>query len=781
MIFEKDKQFILSTKKTSYVFGVNKEGLLEHMHYGAKVSIPREENDDGFKAMAEKVSHMKGNTICYTKDSLAQPEDMLLEVSALGKGDYREPFIELEYADGSETSDFIYLSADVLNTPVLTETLPCAYSEKAGDMEQLKVTLKERTMGVILDLYYTVFPECDVITRRAIVRNIGEEKVKIKRIMSLMLDFDETGYKLTTFGGAWAREMHIANTSVTHATVVNSTICGVSSSRNNPFVMLTKEDTNETAGEGYGFNLVYSGNHYEAACVNGFFKTRFVSGINPMGFEWTLAKGEAFETPEAVMTFTENGYRDISLNMQHFVKKHIVRGKHKEARRPILLNSWEAAYFDISESKLLSLAKKGKEAGIELFVMDDGWFKGRNDDTSSLGDWVVDKKKLPNGIEGLAEKVHALGLDFGIWVEPEMINENSDLYRAHPEYAMAIPGREQSLGRNQMNLDLTNPEVVEYIKNSMRSVFGAKGVNYVKWDMNRTFTDVYSSVLPAQRQAEAMHRYYMGLYDIMKTLTEEFPEVLVEGCASGGNRFDLGILSYFPQIWASDDTDACERTDIQTGYSYGYPMSTVTAHVSACPNHQTLRVSPIETRFNIASFGVLGYELNLCELTHEEFEKVKTQIETYKEWRDTFFYGDFYRIDKEQWMVVSPDKQHAVTVIWNKLCAPNAFYKKIRMTGLLSDTTYHVFNVSLKHNIKQFGGLINQVSPIHIRQDSFMQNTIARFYKMDGETEDYLVTGETLMHAGIKLTQSFGGTGYNSDTRLYQDFASRMYFIEAVK
>jgi len=781
MIFLKDNNFILNTKNTSYVFGVNKEGCLEHMHYGAKVAVPQRDDDDTFRALQEKISHMKGNTIVYTNDSLSQPEDMLLEISALGKGDYREAFIDVEYADGSRTSDFVFESALVLEEPCFANTLPTAIPEGEGSMEQLKVTLKERSKDVKLELIYSVFPESDVITRRAVLKNVGDNSVKIHRIMSMQLDLDSVGYKLTTFGGAWAREMHKQDTEVVHGTVVNSTTCGVSSSRNNPFVMLTDLETNEKSGEGYGFNLVYSGNHYEAANVNGFFKTRFVCGINPEGFEWLLDSNEEFETPEAVMTFSNNGYRGISLNMQHFVRKHIIRGKYKYAKRPVLLNSWEAAYFNITESKLLALAKKGKEAGMELFVMDDGWFKGRNDDTSSLGDWVVDTKKLPNGVEGLAKKVHELGIDFGIWVEPEMVNENSDLYRAHPEYAMDIPGRECALGRNQMNLDLTNPEVVDYIKDSMRKVFGIEGVNYVKWDMNRTFTDVYSKVLPADRQGETLHRYYIGLYDIMKTLTEEYPDILVEGCASGGNRFDLGILSYFPQIWGSDDTDAMERTDIQTGYSYGYPMSTVTAHVSAVPNHQTLRVTPIETRFNIASFGVLGYEINLNEVSNDDFEKIKTQVETYKEWRDTFFFGDFYRIDKDQWMCVAPDKKHAVTVVWNKLCAPNAFYKKIRTAGLDENRDYHVFNVQLKHNIKQFGALINQAAPIHIKQDSFVHNTIARFYKMNGEVEDYIVNGETLNNAGLKLTQAFGGTGYNDDTRLFQDFASRMYFIEAVE
>lgn len=779
MIAVRGNTFFLSTDNTSYIFGVTDEGLLEHYHYGKRVDVSDEAVTDSVRAMREKVSHGKGTTINYAKDSLTVTEDMLLEVSSVGKGDLREPFILVRYPDGSSTSDFIFKEAVVLDAPEMLKGMPSAIP--AGeDVKQLKVVLTERVRPVTLVLYYTVFEKCNVIIRRAVLVNSEKENIIIKRIMSAQLDIDEAGLKAITFGGNWGREMKRTDTIVENHTFVNATASGVSSNRSNPFVMLTKADATEEAGDCYGFNLIYSGNHYEAVDVSGFYKTRFITGINPQNFEWVLEPGEEFETPEAVMTYSAAGFRELSLNMQHFVKKHIVRGKYADKARPILLNSWEAAYFNISESRILSLAKKAKEAGVELLVMDDGWFKGRNDDTTSLGDWTEDKKKLPGGIEGLARKVNDIGLDFGIWVEPEMISEKSDLYEVHPEYAMTVPGRDNSPGRNQMILDLTQPEVREYVKNSMRRVIGAKGVSYVKWDMNRMFSDVYSKALPPERQGECAHRYVLGLYEILKTLTEEFPDVLFENCASGGNRFDLGMTAYMPQTWGSDDSDAYERTFIQTGYSYGYPMSTVTAHVSACPNHQTLRNTPLDTRFNVAAFGVLGYEINLGECSAEDFKAIKTQIETYKEWRDVFFGGDFYRVDDTQWMVVSPDKKRAVTMIWNGLCNPNEFYRKIKTVGLAEDKTYHVYNVKLRHNIKQFGSLVNQVAPVHVKQDSLMHNTIAKFVKMDGEVEDYTVSGEFLNNVGIKLTQAFGGTGYNSETRLFQDFSSRMYFIESI-
>lgn len=781
MIICKDKLLLLNTNKTSYAIKLRDDGGLEHLHYGGHISTPLE-GEDTLRAMEEKISHGKGMTIAYAKGSDFTMDDALLERSSEGKGDFREPSIIVEYADGSRTSDFKYESFEILDAPEYSKCYPNAIASSDETPMQLKITLSESVHNDIkLIEYYTVFEGADCITRRAVLVNNSNAPVKIHKFMSMMLDIDETGLNYTTFGGSWAREMDKSTVNVTHARVVNSSNTGITSNRSNPFVMLTHEDTTETSGEGYGFNLIYSGNHYESVEASAFYKTRFQSGINPETFEWLLNEGESFETPEAVMTFSSKGFEGISHNMHRFVRNHIVRGKFKDKVRPVLINSWEASYFKISESKLLTLAGKAKEAGIELFVMDDGWFKGRNDDHSSLGDWTPDSSKLPNGVEGLAAKVHKLGLDFGIWVEPEMVNEDSDLYRAHPEYALSIPGREQSLGRNQMVLDLTNPEVSEYIKNAMRNVFKTPGVNYVKWDMNRLFSDVYAKALSGEHQGETYHRYVLALYDICNSLMSEFPDILFEGCSSGGARFDLGILCYFPQIWGSDDSDARERTIIQTGYSYGYPMSTIGAHVSACPNHQTLRNTPIDTRFNVASFGVLGYELNLSELSKEDFERVKAQVAIYKEWREVFFKGEFYRVGKDEWVVVSPDRKKAVAMIWNELVRPNDFYRKLRVRGLDDDKLYHIYNIQLKHNLKEFGSLVNQVAPIHIKQDSLLHNTIARFVKMDGEVEDYLIKGEVLNNAGIKLTQAFGGTGYNGETRLFQDFASRLYFIESVE
>jgi alpha-galactosidase len=777
MIFSKDRFFLLNTESSSYAFSVTDEGVVTHLHFGGKINVPGE-MEKAAEALQEKVSHGKGTTVEYKPGTNISMDDVLLEVSAPGKGDIRDFFLEIEYEDGTVTSDFLFDSYEILDPHENTcETMPLSY----GADDLIKITLKEAVKPVKLELFYSVFEKENVIARRAVLRNEGSEKIKLHRIMSNQVDFYGADYKMITFGGNWVREMEMHETKVSHGLFVNRTLSGVSSNRNNPFVMVGGDDFTEKHGEGYGFNILYSGNHYEALDVSGFYKTRFLQGICPETFEWTIEPGASFETPEAVMTYSDTGYRGVSLNMQHFVKKHIVPGRFRDETRPILLNSWEACYFKINETKLLNLASKAKEAGVELFVMDDGWFKGRNDDHTSLGDWEVDTEKLPNGIKGLSEKIHEMGLKFGIWVEPEMINEDSDLYRAHPEYAMKIEGRDHSLGRNQMILDLTNPEAVDFVIESMSRVFSSGKIEYVKWDMNRFFSDVYSRVLPHERQKETLHRYVINLYRIMKTLTERFPDILFEGCASGGNRFDLGILSYFPQIWGSDDTDAVMRMMIQRGYSYGYPMNTVGSHVSACPNHQTLRNTPLYTRYNIASFGAFGYEMNLGELTGEEFSEVKRQVEAQKKWRDVYFNGDFYVINDNQWMVVSEDKKKAIAVIFNKLVNPNDFFFNLKTEGLADDKIYHMYNEPLKHNIKEFGDLVNMVSPIRVKKDSLIHNVLAKVIKMDGEKEDYVVSGALLNKAGIRLTQAFGGTGYNSETRKFQDFESRIYYIEEVE
>ena len=802
MILQNNQIFVLHTAHTTYAFHVLPSGQLEHLYYGRKIRVKEPLTEESIAALVEKHSFPPGTSNVYSDEHKNfSLDDMRLEMSAYGKSDMREPFIEVIHADGSYTSDYVFDGFCVYAGKESFETLPGSYDEN-GEVEHLCITLKDKNADLKLELHYYVYADCDVITRSTRFINTSEDTVKLTRIMSTQLDFDTADFVFSTFNGSWAREMRRVDSPVYSGKHVNSTYSGNSSARANPFVMLSHETTTEDRGDCYGCNLIYSGNHYEAVEVSTYNKTRFVAGINPQSFCYEILPGAFFEAPEAVMTYSHEGYNGMSQHMHKFVNEHIVRGEWKKKERPVLLNSWEASYFDINERKLLNLAKAGKDAGIELFVMDDGWFGKRNDDTSSLGDWFVNKDKLPNGVKGLCEKVNALGLDFGIWVEPEMVNVNSDLYRAHPDWSLDIPGKDHSEGRNQRILDFGREDVQDYIIQVLSDLFGSCNIAYVKWDMNRNVSDFYAKDLPPHRQGEVAHRYMIGLYRVMKTLTERFPKILFEGCASGGNRFDLGILCYFPQIWASDDTDAMCRAEIQTGYSYGYPMSTVSAHVSACPNHQTLRVTPIETRFNVAAFGVLGYECNFCELQKEDMDAIKAQIALYKNWRKVLQYGSFYRGrtmcdalkangsrgaasvlvsgagNLTEWTCVSEDKKQAVGLLMQKLVAPNNQFDYYKAKGLEPEYEYQFTNRSLKFNIKDFGSLVNMISPIHIKQDSVTHNLIAKFVKLDGEKEACAAYGDALMHGGVHLKQAFAGTGYNGDVRPFQDFASRIYFME---
>ncbi len=782
--------FVLNTADTTYVMKLLENGQTEHLYYGPHIDVISSDGLCGHHV------YPPGNSSIYSKehDSFT-PEDMRYEISGPGKGDIREPMIEAVYADGSRTLDFVYDSHEVMKGRPVLPGMPSAYG-KDGEVESLIIKYKDRNGALLLKTVYTVFSDADVICRSCELINTSDEPVRIEKLMSIQLDMDPGNYVFHSFTGAWAREMKKSDIPLRAGKISVCSRTGSSSNRANPFFMISEKGCTEEAGICYGFNLIYSGNHYEAAERSAYGKIRVLSGIQPDGFEWILKKDESFASPEAVLCVSGEGFGGMSRRMHGFIREHIVRGKWQHKNRPVLLNSWEAAYFDISESRLVNLAKKAKSVGIELFVMDDGWFGKRDDDTSSLGDWYVNKKKLPRGVKGLADKICELGLMFGIWVEPEMVNEDSELYRAHPEWALRIPGKDHSTGRNQMFLDLCRSEVQDYIITKMSELFSSAPISYVKWDMNRNFTDVYSAALPAAQQGETAHRYILGLYRIMAALTKAFPNILFEGCASGGNRFDPGILSYFPQIWASDDSDAIARVSIQEGYSYGYPQSTYTAHVSDVPNHQTLRRTPLETRFNVAASAVLGYECNLSDLSSEELDAMKDQIALYKKWRPVLQFGDYYRCrgfsdaeDKNaldggdnkdaEWTIVSRDKKKAVSVVLQQLVHPNTHWLCIKPKGLDAAGKYRIRSRVFKTNLKDFGGLVNYVAPVHVKQDGAIHNILARFIRMETETEVHTISGSALMRAGVKLKAAFAGCGYSEQMRFYPDFASRMYFIEA--
>lgn len=796
MIETLNHTFSLHTAHTSYVLHADAVGNLLHLHYGEKLSIneqvlhallPKQVNQNGCSIIADASLP----TVCL--------DDYCLEISSRGQGDLKEPFVEIEYLDGSRSSDFRYEGYRIEKEKPIPTGLSGAY----GTAQTLVICLKERSHDIHMELFYSIFEECDCITRYARLINNGNEDVKITRLMSAQLDTQAFEWKITSFHGDWTREMNRYDMLLQAGKYVNDSATGFSSNKANPFVMFGDADTGEDHGSCYACNLIYSGNHRTSFEAGGHGKFRMLSGMNPDFFSWVLKPTQSFDSPESVLTHSANGYQDISLHMHAFVREHIVRGTWKYKERPILLNSWEACYFKVQEQRLLKLAKAASEVGIELFVLDDGWFGKRDNDSCSLGDWYDNQEKLPGGLSGLSRKIRALGMSFGIWVEPEMVNEDSDLYRAHPEWAVQIPGKAPSHGRNQLLLDLTNPKVQDYLIESMSDVFTRSKVNYVKWDMNRHMSDYYSQALPKEQQGEFSHRYIIGLYHVLDVLTQRFPKILFEACASGGNRFDLGMLCYMPQIWASDCTDAIGRGIIQNGYSYGYPQSVWSAHVSACPNHQTLRNTPLETRFAVASVGILGYECNLCDANTQELSQIKEQIKLYKSWRHTLQFGQLYRLrtgngcaygnlaltsrtipyhtDIVHWNIVSQDKNKAVGITLQGLVTANYSHHQFKSKGLADEKTYHFYNRVLKYDVRCMGDLINTLAPIHVKQDSCLHRVIAKYVKLDGEIEDITVSGAILNRVGVLLAQSYAGTGYAQNTAIYQDFDARMYLMEAIE
>lgn len=790
MIIVQDGCFALQTSHTTYLFRKDAAGNLLHLYYGEKIEITEGEQAQLSEALTPAIVNPNG---CSLIADTVQPalclDDVCLEISSRGKGDMREPFVELVLADGSMTSDFRYEGYEISEGIAVPEGLAGAYDDKG---ETLTLTLGDRNSAVKLEVVYGVLADCDCIVRFARLRNEGGEPVSIKRLMSLQLDLDAAAVKIKDFHGDWTREMTANETLLRSGKYINDTATGFSSNRANPLFIWAAPETVQEYGDCYAMNLIYSGNHRESAELGGHAKLRILGGIHPDFFSWELASGDTFCAPQAVLTYSAQGYQGVSRQLHCFVREHIVRGEWQHKERPVLINSWEAMYFDVQERKLLKLAKTAAEAGIELFVLDDGWFGKRNSDAVSLGDWYDNKEKLPDGLAGLSEKIHKLGLKFGIWVEPEMVSEDSDLYRSHPDWAVKIPDKAHALGRNQMVLDLTRAEVREYIIHSMSDVFARSKTDYVKWDMNRNLSDYYSAALTPDKQQEFAHRYILGLYQVLGTLTERFPHILFEACASGGNRFDLGMLCYMPQIWASDNTDAVSRARIQNSYSYGYPQSVIAAHVSGCPNHQTLRVTPLESRFAVAGVGLLGYECNLCDASKEDMEEIKAELALYKKWRSVLQFGDWYRLYEEsqkqsiydtdiiKWCIVSPDKSKAAGITLQGQALSNYAHHSFRTKGLAEDKRYHFYNRELRYDIHRMGDLINTMAPVHVKQDSLLHDAISRFIRLDGEKEDKTVSGAVLNRCGVPLAQSYAGTGFGQNTAIYQDYDARMYFMEAI-
>jgi alpha-galactosidase len=728
-----------------------------------------------------------GNSVSYDEEHPSLTLDNIcLEYSSYGKGDFREPPILFSRQNGDRIADFHYKEHRIIKgKPRSFSGLPESYGDKNQCMT-LIVVLKERVSALRLELSYTTFDQADVIVRKASLTNDMGETITLQRFSSLQLDLPTSDYSLVTFDGAWARERYRTAHRLRSGIHVNDSKTGVSSSRHNPCLFLTTNEDNDNQGDCYGCNLIYSGDHAQHIETTPYGKVRLLTGLNPATFSWQLHPGEKFHTPEAILTFSHEGLNGTSRNFHRFINSHIVRGSWKYHQRPIVVNNWEATYFNFSEHALLKLARKAADLGAELFVLDDGWFGSREDDTTSLGDWTVNTKKLPDGLASLSKKIHGMGLLFGLWCEPEMVSRKSQLYREHPEWLVSVPGRNPSPGRNQYLLDLTREDVRDYLFESLSNIWKLANVDYVKWDMNRMFSDMYSNSEKFQ-QEEFNHRYMLGLYSLLQRFVEAFPQLLFESCASGGNRFDLGMLCYMPQTWTSDNTDALSRVYIQEGTSYGYPLSSMGAHVSESPNHQTLRVSNLESRFNVAAFGLLGYEMDLSQLSTQESEVIRNQIAFYKVHRSLLQYGEFFRFktiaDNNQaiWVVSAPDRTEMLALFFQTLNIPNPPTDILRIPIADPDLTYAVTPRRERIDLKSFGTLENMVSPIRIKNDGNLQRLVDETVHLENELEYYIVNGDVLAYRGIVLNQQFGGTGYDKETRVLGDFGSRIYHLKALK
>lgn len=683
-----NRLFHLQTKHTSYVFHVIEDGSLGQLYYGPKIPFK-----DDYANLNTREEHDCTNTRT-DEDVEFQAELLKQEYAGLGKGDYRYPAFQITYPNGSRTSEFQYRDYELKDGKERLTGLPSTFADDSNDSQTLTVKLADGDLE--LQLHYTVFADEDVIVRSTTFVNHGKT-VFLNRALSAQLDLPDANYDFIQFAGSWSRERHLHRNRLRPGTQSISSLRTASSHQENPFFMLARPHTDNNQGAVFGFNFVYSGNFLDSVEVDQFDTTRVLIGINPDEFGWKLNKGDSFQTPEVIFSYTDNGFNALSQQLGAFYAQHLINPHFAHQERPILINNWEATFMDFTEDKLMPIVKRAKELGIEMFVLDDGWFGHRDDDRSSLGDWFVDEKKFNHGIAGFAKRVHDLDMKFGLWFEPEMISIDSKLYQTHPEWMIKTPGRGQTPGRHQFVLDMSRKEVVDYLFGLMSHIIQDAKLDYIKWDMNRNITEMYGADLPADQQLEFSHRYILGVYDLYDRLTKAFPDVLFESCASGGGRFDLGMMYYAPQAWCSDDTDAIERIKIQDGTSYGYTPSMWGAHVSAVPNDQVGRLTSIDTRAKVAYFGAFGYELDVTELSDEEQATIKQQVAFYKQYRKLFQFGTFYRLETPDtsdnvygWETVSPDKQTAIGMRYQILNGANPAYIRYYFKGLDPERRYTV-------------------------------------------------------------------------------------------
>lgn len=688
------KTFNLSTSKTSYVLKVLGSNHVAHVYWGKKIKA---------KNLDYVLRSKNWGSFLTNTDNI---DDFMLEMTpqeypGYGSTDLRTPAVELQFSDGTSATDFRYESHNIYVGKNKLNNLPATYVEDENEAMTLELTLVDSLKNVKLILSYSVFEEFDAITRSVKIINESNEDVNINRVLSANVDFRDSDYELLQLSGAWARERHIIRKEIRSGSQSIGSRRGSSSHAQNPFMALVRKDTTEQHGEVYGFSLIYSGNFLANVEVDMYENARAQIGINPFDFTWLLKSKEEFTAPEAVLVYSNEGLTGMSHIYNCLYGKRLCKGKYRDEVRPILINNWEATYFDFNETKIKEIAREATNLGMELFVLDDGWFGKRDDDNSSLGDWFVNEEKLKGGLNQLATEINEMGLQFGLWFEPEMVSPISELYKEHPDWCIHIPGRNRSEARRQLILDYSREDVCNYIIEKISEVLSSAPISYVKWDMNRNMSEIGSAKLPANRQREVAHRYILGLYKVLEEITTRFPDVLFESCSGGGGRFDPGMLYYMPQTWTSDNTDAIERLKIQFGTSMVYPNASIGCHVSAVPNHQVDRITPIETRGVVAMSGNFGYELDITKLPESEKEIIKEQVKLYKEIRETIQFGKCYRLSSPfenndiAWMFISKDCEEIIVSFVRTLAKPNSKFISLKLVGLDESLKYEILGENI--------------------------------------------------------------------------------------
>lgn len=696
IVFHEEQQmFQITTPNTEYWIAIIDQMYLGHVYYGKKIGDVR----CAYLLRTEERPFVPSKN---RKEKCSFTDSFPYEYPTWGTGDFRESCLNVRNSKGYRSCELFYESHEIIDGKPKLNGLPATFCRPAEDGQgaggqTLEITCRDPYLNLKVVLRYSVFDDNDAVIRSAEIINEGAKEVYLERVLSACLTMDDKDYDYLTLNGSWARERHMQKAPVSYGRQGTFSCRGISSHQGHPFIAVMDRNGSQEQGEVYAMHFVYSGNFLAQVEKSQFDSLRMVMGIHPEGFEWVLEPGSSFTAPEVVCMYSSEGLGKMSRSFHDLYRGHLIRSPYLHQKRPVLINNWEATYFDFDTDKLLSIAREAKKHGIEMLVMDDGWFGQRNHEYCSLGDWRVNKTKLKGGLEYLVEQVKAEGMKFGIWFEPEMISPDSELYRMHPDWALQLSGRPATMGRGQYVLDLSQPEVVEYAYQSVAKILKSADISYVKWDMNRPLTDIGSLHVEGKKQGELFHRYVLGLYQMQERLITEFPDLLLENCASGGGRFDPGMLYYSPQIWCSDDTDAIERLAIQEGTALLYPLSTMGAHVSDCPNHIVKRTTPFATRGHVALAGTFGYELDITKISAEQQEEISQQVALYHKYQPLVREGDYYRLASwsenhrfDCWEVVAKDRSEALVTVVQVLAEAAARSRRICVKGLDKDAEYRI-------------------------------------------------------------------------------------------